>query len=113
MITARGLTEARIASRILLALGGAATIAVAALPQPAAGHVPAATTGFILLALWPALSIVPSRALGLAATFFLTVLLAWLVAETDHGSLLGLTERLVAGAEALWPLVVVSLVRRH
>jgi hypothetical protein len=42
MTTASGLTEANISGRALLAAGGAATAAVAALPQPAAGHLPAA-----------------------------------------------------------------------
>jgi hypothetical protein len=34
------------------------------------------------------------------------VLLAWLVAETQHGTVLGLTERLVTGVQVTWPFVV-------
>lgn len=113
VVTASGLTEARAAGRVLLALGGAATVAVAALPQPAAGHVPAAAAGFVALALWPVFSEAPSRVAGRAATVVLLVLLGWFGLQLN-GELLGLTERFVAGAEALWPLaVVVSVLRRN
>ena len=107
VITASGLIEARVAARTLFALGGLATIAVAALPQPSPGHVPAATTGFVLLAVWPARSDVPSRPLARAATAVMIVLLGWLAVEIGHGDLLGLSERTVAGAQAMWPLAVV------
>lgn len=106
VITASGLVEARVAARIVLAGGGLATVAVAALPQTSPGHVPAATTGFVLLALWPALSDVPSRRAARTATAALILLLVWLAAETHHGDLLGLSERAVAGTQALWPLGV-------
>jgi hypothetical membrane protein len=107
LVTARGLTEARSGARILLAIGGLATIAVAAFPQPSGGHVPAATTGFVMLALWPALSDVPARRVGLVVTSVLVLLLGWLTVETDGGHRLGLSERAVAGSQALWPLAVV------
>jgi hypothetical membrane protein len=106
LITASGLIEAAAAARTLLALGGLATIMVAALPQPSTGHVPAATTGFISLALWPALSGVPSRRAARSATAVLIVLLGWLAVEIHNGQLLGLSERIVAGSEALWPLAL-------
>lgn len=113
VITASGLTEARGVGRAVLASGGVATIAVAALPQPAAGHVPAATIGFVTLALWPLLSRVPSIPLARAATAVLVALLGWLAFETASGQLLGLSERAVAGAEALWPLAVVLILARR
>ena len=106
LITASGLIEARVAARALLALGGLATITVAALPQPSTGHVPAAATGFISLALWPALSGVPSRRAARSATALLILLLGWLAVEIHKGDLLGLSERTVAGSQALWPLAV-------
>jgi hypothetical protein len=97
---------------VLLALGGAATVAVAALPQPAVGHVPVAAVAFVALALWPAASQIPSRRLAAVATLVLLVLLAGLGVGLRHGDILGLTERLLAGAEALWPLVAVLSLRR-
>ena len=106
MTTASGLTEANISGRALLAAGGAATAAVAALPQPAAGHLPAAAVGFVALALWPAASRVPGPRAACMATAVLLVLLGWLAIELRRGHVVGLSERLLAGAEAFWPLVV-------
>ena len=37
-------------------------------------------------------------------------LLAWLVVELREGTHLGLSERLLAGFQAVWPLVVVILI---
>lgn len=108
--TAGGLTEAGIAARALLALGGAATMTVAALPQPDAGHVPAAAVGFLALALWPAASQVPGRGVGLVMTAVLLVLLGWLAVELHGGDLIGVSERMLAGAEALCPLAVVAMI---
>jgi hypothetical membrane protein len=113
LATAAGLTDAAIAGRALLGVGGATTLAVAALPQPAAGHVPAATAAFIALALWPAVSRVPTPRAGLVATGALLALLGWLGLELDDGALLGLSERVLAGAEALWPLAVAAALSRR
>ncbi len=109
VVTASGLTGAGTAARAVLAVGGTATIGVAALPQPDALHVPVATGAFVALAVWPALSRAPARRVGLGAAAVLLALLAWLawlLAEADHGALLGLGERCVAGAQALCPLVI-------
>lgn len=111
LITAAGLPEAGPVARGLLALGGAATIAVAALPQPSAGHLPAAAVAFVALALWPAASGLPGRRTARLAALTLVALLGWLAFELRGGALLGLSERVVAGAEALWPLVVVLSVQ--
>ena len=113
VVTACGLTEASITGRALLAVGGLATIAVSALPQPSAGHAPAATVGFIALALWPAASLVPRRRVARIATAALVALLGWLLVELGDGALLGLSERLLAGAEALWPLAVAITLSRQ
>lgn len=110
LLTAGGLTEARPGGRLLLAVGGIATAAVAALPQPADGHVVAAGIGFLALGLWPAAGALPSRRIGLLGTAGLVLLLGWLALELRGGQLLGLTERFLAGAEALWPLGVVLIV---
>lgn len=108
LVTAIGLTEATLLGRSLFALGGVATIVVAALPQPAVGHVPAATVAFVALAGWPAVSGVPSRGLSVGATAILVVLLGWFGLQLS-GGWLGLTERFLAGAESLWPLIVVLM----
>ncbi|HEY5334388.1 MAG TPA: DUF998 domain-containing protein [Mycobacteriales bacterium] len=113
LATAAGLVEARLSGRVLLAAGGVATAAVAALPEPNAAHVPAATVGFVALALWPAVSRVPGRSVAVVATGVLLVLLGWLSVELGHGDLLGLSERLLAGAESLWPLVVALTLWRN
>jgi len=106
LVTAAGLPDAGRVSRALLAVGGAATIGVAALPQPSSGHVPAATLGFIALALWPAASHLPWRRSARGTAVLLVALLAWLASELQGGNLLGLSERIVAGAQALCPLAL-------
>jgi hypothetical membrane protein len=105
LVTAAGLPEVGLISRALLAVGGAATIGVAALPQPSAGHVPAAALGFLALAGWPAASRLRWRRSARGAAVLLVATLAWLASELHGGALLGLSERVVAGAEALCPLV--------
>lgn len=111
--TAGGLTEIGVAARAVLALGGAATVSVAALPQPNAGHVPAAALGFLALALWAALSEVPGPRVRVAMAVLLLLLLGWLVVELHGGNLVGLSERMLAGAEALCPLAIVVMIGRH
>jgi hypothetical membrane protein len=113
LATAAGLVEAGVAARSILAIGGAATLAVAALAQPSAGHVPAATVGFIALAGWPAASRLPRRRVGYGASLVLAGLLGWLAVELRGGDLLGLSERVLAGSQALWPLVVAGLLLRR
>jgi hypothetical membrane protein len=102
--TAAGFTEIGPVSRVILGIGGAATILVAALPQPDIGHVPAATVGFLALAVWPAASMLRFRGARGITVIILLCLLAWLALELRGGSLLGLSERFLAGAEALAPL---------
>jgi hypothetical protein len=41
------------------------------------------------------------------------VLSAWLIAETQHGSALGLTERLVSGIQITWPFIVALALSRQ
>ena len=106
--------------RLILMAGGAATILVAANPEPAgSGSLPHtfwAATAFIALAVWPAVGrgrgpAVPyglRPAVRIGATVIMLGLLAWFYLELSTGGrLLGLAERVLAGAEALWPLAVV------
>ena len=113
LATAAGLSEAGRSGRALLALGGAATLAVAALPQPAAGHVPAAAIAFVCLALWSLPARVPRLGVRITAISVLAVLLGWLAVALASGELLGLSERILAAAESVWPLAVVAAVARR
>jgi hypothetical membrane protein len=102
--TAIGLRRARVVGRLLLALGGLATAAVAALPQPAAGHPVAAGVAFVALSCWPVAahtnwSAATVVSLGLLAVFFLEL--------RSGGGQLGTWERLLAGGQSLWPAVLI------
>jgi len=116
VVTGTGLRPASWAGRIMLMVGGAATVMVAAFPQPIRGngvdHTIAATAAFTALALWPLLAVrrraearVLSAAYAVCATLAMFVLLTWFALEI-HGSHRGLAERAAALAEAVWPLVV-------
>ena len=111
-VIAIGLIGATALSRWLLGIGGVATMLVAASPQPSADHVPAAGTAFVALALWPILSGLPNRVVSASVTVLLVVLLVWFGVELD-GSWIGLTERFLAGAQALWPLIMLLLLPHH
>lgn len=107
--TALALRAAARPGRLVLALGGLATLGVAAFPLPAEGGSPAhavtAGVAFVSLAGWPALA--RGRA-GLVASVVLGALVAWFFAELlGGGDRVGLSERVAAGAQALWPLAAV------
>ncbi|MCG5472400.1 DUF998 domain-containing protein [Micromonospora sp. LAH09] len=132
LATALGLVAAAPAARGLLALGGLATLVLVAFPQRPGGgsttHAVAAGVAFVALAVWPALAVprraAPSheqvqrdlpdgsaprvRGTALAVTAVLLGLLGWFAVElfTD-GARIGLSERLVAAAEAVVPLAAV------
>jgi hypothetical membrane protein len=122
-VTALGLRPAAPAGRVLLAAGGVATVLVAAFPLPRTGgsrpHEVAAGIAFAVLALWPALSWrTASAAPGLrpvvavAAAVVLLGLVGWFGVELFRdGTRVGLAERLAAGAQSVWPLVVVLTAR--
>jgi hypothetical membrane protein len=120
VITALALRPGAWPGRLVLALGGVATILVAASPEPAGSgslaHTAWAATAFIALAVWPAISFGrgPRAPWGLrlavcvSATVIMLGLLVWFYAELATGSrILGLAERVLAGAEAVWPLAVI------
>lgn len=120
-ITAAGLAPVALPGRLLLGTGGAATVMLAGFPLPATGespvHVAAASVAFSTLSLWPALAWRcrggPGPGLSLTAAAVLLGLLGWFGLEYfTGGSRIGLSERFLAGAQALWPLVAVVLVRR-
>ncbi|MGH3252344.1 MAG: DUF998 domain-containing protein [Trebonia sp.] len=120
VVTALALRPAASPGRLVLAIGGAATVLVAANPEPAGSgslpHTIWAATAFIALALWPTVSLGrgPSVPYGLrlaacvSATAMMLCLLAWFYAElVTGGRYLGLAERVLAGVEAVWPLAVI------
>ncbi|MFF4880426.1 DUF998 domain-containing protein [Micromonospora sp. NPDC000668] len=134
LITALGLVTAAPAGRGLLALGGLATLVLVAFPQRPAGdsmtHVVAAGVAFGALAVWPALAVPrrvappldwdhrhppdgsapsgPARWTAFAVAAVLLGLLGWFAVELfADGARIGLTERLVAAAEAAVPLAAV------
>lgn len=126
--TAAALRGVRVPGRLLLALGGAGTAAVGLLPvdRVPGPHAVAAGVAFGALALWPAAAATrgggpagadppgalrPAVAVPLTAT--LLALLGWFVVELrTGGDLVGLTERLVAGAQSLTPAALVVALRR-
>jgi hypothetical membrane protein len=120
LVTALGLRPAAPGGRILLALGGLATLGVAAFPLPRTGssivHGVAAAAAFFLLAVWPAWAAstgagVPwalRQPVAAVATTVLLGLVAWFVVGLAQQSLVGLAERFAAGAQACWPLVAVA-----
>ncbi|PWD50182.1 DUF998 domain-containing protein [Serinibacter arcticus] len=124
LVTAAGLGRLRPLGRAALALGGLATLAVGLLPSDAhpLPHGIAAGIGFGALALWPVLT---TRRAGApierpTATVTASVVLLALVgsfvvqlAGGESSPAIGLTERLAAGAQSLWPLVVVLALRRR
>ena len=121
--TALALRRAAAPGRLTLALAGLATLLVAVLPLPSRTetspvHTVAASTAFAALAVWPAMAapmvqqppgaLALRRSVSVAASLLLLGLLAWLLAEMrSGGGQVGLAERVAAGSQAAWPLVVV------
>ena len=122
VITAAGLRPAAVAGRLLFAIGGAATVLLAAFPQPLVGdstaHIATAAIIFPALSLWPALAWrrggQPGPAVWLVGASGLLGLLGWFAFENfSGGPRIGLSERVLAAAQAVWPLVAVLLARRR
>lgn len=124
VVTACALGPAPRAARVVLASGGAATIAVALAPLPAGdegstAHVVAAGAAFAALALWPAFAgrRTPAwpfgRAVAGTAAAVLGAEVAGLCAVLlADGPRLGLVERVSAGSQAIAPLLAVLISRR-
>jgi hypothetical membrane protein len=125
VITGLALRPAASAGRLILMTGGAATVLVAAFPETAGDggsppHTFWATVAFVALAVWPLAALrrgplVPAwlrPGACAAAAGVLLGLLVWFGAElVGAGRQVGLAERVLAGAEAVWPLAVVVACR--
>jgi hypothetical membrane protein len=126
VLTGLALRPAALAGRLILMTGGVATVLVAANPQPAGGggslpHTVWAAVGFIALSVWPLAARkrapeVPAAlrpGVSAGAAGMLLGLLVWFGAELIAGGRqVGLAERVLAGAQAVWPLAVVLACRR-
>jgi hypothetical membrane protein len=128
--TAWALAPAANAGRLVLGVGGLTTLGVAAFPLPARGgsssaHTAAATVAFISLAVWPTFAWVRRRRpeqivaavleprVSAAATCALLLAVGWFFTELlAGGDKVGLAERVAAGTQALWPLVMVLSLRK-
>lgn len=119
-ITAAGLASAAVPGRVLLGAGGVSTVVLAAFPLSVTGdspvHVAAAAVAFGTLSIWPALAWrrrTPGRSSSHLAAAGLLALLGWFGIEyLSEGPRIGLSERVLAGAQVLWPLAAVLLARR-
>jgi hypothetical membrane protein len=125
VITGLALRPAASPGRLILMSGGVATALVAAFPETAGHggsppHTLWAAVGFVALAVWPLGAsrrgtLVPAwLRLGVraGAAVVLVGLLVWFAAELiGGGRQVGLAERVLAGAEALWPLATVLACR--
>ncbi|MGO8886121.1 MAG: DUF998 domain-containing protein [Streptosporangiaceae bacterium] len=119
IVTALALKAAASPGRLILIAGGAAGMLVAANPDRPGGYLPHvlwAAVSFFALAVWSAAGckrgpwvpwgLRPAGCAGSAAV--LLGLLVWFGAELIlRGGQLGLAERVLGGAQAGWPLVVV------
>ncbi len=119
--TGLALRPAAATGRLILVAGAAVGMLVAVFPQPAAGggsplHAIWASAGFGALTAWPAGAWrrgpeVPwalRPAVCAVAATVLALLLVWLAAEVIPGAgQVGLAERVLGTAQAVWPLTVV------
>jgi hypothetical protein len=124
--TALALRPAALAGRLVLIAAGLAGVLVAANPQAAPGsfslaHAFWSALGFALLGGWPLAArrpgpMVPWALRPVAAVCASAVtagMLAWFLIELmTGGNDLGLAERVLGCAQALWPLLVVLSCRR-
>ena len=121
MATGLALRPAASAGRLVLVAGGLAGVLVAANPETVAGgfsfaHALWAGAGFTFLTAWPLAARRPEPsapwglrpAIAVSAVVVIAALLAWFLVElVSGGGQLGLAERALGVAQAIWPLLVV------
>jgi hypothetical membrane protein len=128
--TAVGLVGARVLGRLVLGAGGIGTVLVSVFPLPtgtggSAAHAMSATIAACGMTLWP-LGLTPRRAhpavahrpfaarlpVAACATIALLLFFAWFgVEQWTRWGHVGLSERVAACAQSLWPLTVVMTAR--
>ncbi len=127
IVTASGLNIAHKRGRIMLAIGGAATIAVAFAPLPSVlehspAHTTFATISFGAMSLWPALAMrtditgswMVSQRGAIIGTLILGALsLVFLATWLTESNYAGLAERMLAGSQAFWPWGLVRDVTKN
>jgi hypothetical membrane protein len=120
LVTGLGLRPAALYGRALLVVGGVFGILVALNPQPIGGgslrHEVAAGISCAAMTAWPlfARRTGPREPAGLRpnvslwATITISVTVVWYCVELISGAgMLGLAERVLTGAQTVWPLTVV------
>jgi hypothetical membrane protein len=121
LATALGLRTAAPAGRLALACGGVASLLVALCPEPGDGgtslrHLTSTGVGFTVLALWPVLGAVRRRAVtwalrpatGYTVTALMAAGAAWFLLDLHGHGDAGFVERVLTGAQSIWPLIVVT-----
>jgi hypothetical protein len=118
VLTAVGVAALRMSARIGLVVAGAASIGIAACPEPVVGstteHMVCTSVGATAIAVWPILtvrrsapeSVLVSGPVVASVTVIFVVLLGWMVIETQGGQQLGLAERTDSSIQIVWPFVV-------
>ena len=124
LVAAVGLPGLRTPARVVLMIAGLSSIGIADSPEPAGGtspqHLAWTSLGAVAITVWPAFTASRSpsappvlRARNVAAvTAIFLILLAWLTVETQHGPVLGLTERSVTGIQVTWLFIVARALQR-
>jgi len=121
LVTAGGLYGLSPLARVLLAVAGVCSLGIVLAPDtgggPTAPHIAFTVIGAVTITVWPAIAgwHAPLRpwAIGargsLLVTLALSVMLAWVVVQTQDGTVLGLAERLTTSLATTWPFVVALL----
>jgi hypothetical membrane protein len=124
IVTAYGLHMVRKAARVALVFGGVCTMLLAFSPEPDGSsslrHIVISGIGFTAMAIWPCLAIerapdTPWPLRGAISTLFTATVLvsaAWFLVELHAHAEAGLAERVLTAMQALWPLTVVTCLRR-
>lgn len=124
LVTAAGLTGVRWPGRLTLVVAGACSAGIATSPElasgPSASHLAWTVTGAATIAVFPVAASWRAPAVAAFLTFrgavlvtaVFTILLCWVIAQSQGGSELGLAERVSSLAATAWPFVVASTLRR-